>query len=175
MCDSVRDVERVNDRLPGLGIMVPLVDLPQGVLRAAELASCLDRVGALLFGAEDYCVESRIRRTEELPEVTFACSSVVNAARAMRKQVFDSPLMQCSDPAAVGRAPTRGRRLGFSGQAAIRPSQLPAINEANSLSPTELEQAKAVLRRFEQHGGAVSAVQGSQADDRTVHEALAVL
>lgn len=174
-CESVRDVERVAERLPELGIIVPLVESPLGVLRAAELASCSDRVKALLFGAEDYCVESRIRRTEGEPEVTFARSSVVNAARAMRKQVFDSPLMQYQDLAAVRRSATRGRRLGFSGQAAIHPAQLPVINDVYSPSPTEVEQAKAVLRRFEQHGGGAYAVQGSLEDYPMVREALAVL
>ncbi len=52
-------------------------------------------------------------------------------------------------------------------------TQLPVINEANSPSPTKVEQAKAVLRRFEQHGRSVYAVQGSQADDRMVQETLA--
>ncbi len=174
-CESARDVERVAEQLPGLGIIVPLIESPLGVLRAAELASCSGRVKALLFGAEDYCVESRIRRTEDEPEVAFARSSVVNAARAMRKQVFDSPLMQYQDLAAVRQAAQRGRRLGFTGQAAIHPSQLPVINEAYSPSSDEVEEARTVLRRFEEHGGGVYSVQGSLEDYPMVREALAVL
>ncbi|MDE0622963.1 MAG: CoA ester lyase [Bryobacterales bacterium] len=174
-CESVRDVELVAEGLPGTGIIVPLIESPLGVLRAAELASCSDRVKALLFGAEDYCVESRIRRTEDEPEVTFARSSVVNAARAMRKQVFDSPPMQYEDVASVRRAATRGRRLGFTGQAAIHPAQLPVINEAYSPSASEVAEAKIVLRRFEDHGGGVYSVQGSLEDYPMVREALAVL
>ena len=174
-CESVRDVELVAEGLPGPGIIVPLIESPLGVLRAAELASCSDRVKALLFGAEDYCVESRIRRTEDEPEVAFARSSVVNAARAMRKQVFDSPSMQYEDLAAVRRAATRGRRLGFTGQAAIHPAQLAVINEVYSPSSVEVEQAKTVLRRFDERGGGVYSVQGSLEDYPMVREALAVL
>jgi len=174
-CESVRDVELVAEGLPGPGIIVPLIESPLGVLRAAVLASCSDRVKALLFGAEDYCAESRIRRTEGEPEVTFARSSVVNAARAMRKQVFDSPPMQYEDLAAVRRAATRGRQLGFTGQAAIHPAQLPVINEAYSPSADEVEEAKTVLRRFEERGGGVYSVQGSLEDYPMVREALAVL
>lgn len=174
-CESARDVERVAEQLPGLGIIVPLIESPLGVLRAADLASCSDRVRALLFGAEDYCVESRIRRTEDEPEVAFARSSVVNAARAMGKQVFDSPLMQYQDLAAVRSAAQRGRRLGFTGQAAIHPAQLPVINEVYSPSSVEVEEARTVLRRFEEHGGGVYSVQGSLEDYPMVREALAVL
>ncbi len=174
-CESVGDVERVTAELPGAGIIIPLVESPLGVLRAAEIASCSDRVNALMFGAEDYCAETRIRRSQGEPELTFARGSVVNAARAMGKQVFDSPPMQYQDLGAVRQAAQRGRQHGFSGQAAIHPAQLPVINEVYSPSPAEVEEAKAVLSRFEEHGGGVYAVQGSLEDYPMVREALAVL
>ena len=174
-CESICEVERVCQELPRVGMIIPLIESPLGVLRAAEIASCSDRVKALMFGAEDYCVGTRIRRSEGEPELTFARSSVVNAARAMRKQVFDSPLMQYQDLGAVRRAAQRGRRLGFSGQAAIHPAQLPVINEVYSPSPAEVEEARTVLRRFEAHGGGVYAVEGSLEDYPMVREALAVL
>ena len=174
-CESVGDVERVTAELPGAGIIIPLVESPLGVLRAAEIASCSDRVNALMFGAEDYCAETRIRRSEGEPELTFARGSVVNAARAMGKQVFDSPPMQYQDLSAVRQAAQRGRRHGFSGQAAIHPAQLPVINEVYSPSPAEVEEAKAVLSRFEEHGGGVYAVRGSLEDYPMVRDALAVL
>ena len=174
-CESVGDVKRVTEELPGAGIIIPLVESPLGVLRAAEIASCSDRVNALMFGAEDYCAESRIRRSEGEPELTFARGSVVNAARATGKQVFDSPPMQYQDLGAVRQAAQRGRRHGFSGQAAIHPAQLPVINEVYSPSPAEVEEAKAVLSRFEEHGGGVYAVRGSLEDYPMVRDALAVL
>lgn len=174
-CESVGDVKRVTEELPRAGIIIPLVESPLGVLRAAEIASCSDRVNALMFGAEDYCAESRIRRSEGEPELTFARGSVVNAARAMGKQVFDSPPMQYQDLSAVRQAAQRGRRHGFSGQAAIHPAQLPVINEVYSPSPAEVEEAKAVLSRFEEHGGGVYAVRGSLEDYPMVRDALAVL
>ncbi len=174
-CESVGDVERVTEELPGAGIIIPLVESPLGVLRAAEIASSSERVKALMFGAEDYCAETRIRRSEGEPELTFARGSVVNAARAMGKQVFDSPPMQYQDLGAVRQAAQRGRRHGFSGQAAIHPAQLPVINEVYSPSPSEVEEAKAVLSRFEEHGGGVYAVRGSLEDYPMVRDALAVL
>ena len=174
-CESVGDVERVTAELPGAGIIIPLVESPLGVLRAVEIASCSDRVNALMFGAEDYCAETRIRRSEGEPELTFARGSVVNAARAMGKQVFDSPPMQYLDLGAVRQAAQHGRRHGFSGQAAIHPAQLPVINEVYSPSPADVEEAKAVLSRFEEHGGGVYAVRGSLEDYPMVRDALAVL
>ena len=174
-CESAGDVERVTEELPGAGIIIPLVESPLGVLRAAEIASCSDRVNGLMFGAEDYCAETRIRRSEGEPELTFARGSVVNAARATGKQVFDSPPMQYQDLGAVRQAAQRGRRHGFSGQAAIHPAQLPVINEVYSPSPAEVEDAKAVLSRFEEHGGGVYGVRGSLEDYPMVRDALAVL
>ena len=174
-CELVRDVQRVTEELPSAEVVIPLVESPLGVLRAAEIASCSDCVKALMFGAEDYCAETRIRRSEGEPELTFARGSVVNAARAMGKQVFDSPPMQYQDLGAVRQAAQRSRRHGFSGQAAIHPAQLPVINEVYSPSPSEVEEARAVLSRFEEHGGGVYAVRGSLEDYPMVRDALAVL
>ncbi len=114
-------------------------------------------------------------RTEGESEVVFARSSVVNAARAMRKEVFDSPLMQYRDLGAVRRAAWRSRRLGFSGQAAIHPRQVAVVNEVFSPSEEEIDNAKAVLARFADHDGGVYGVDGSLEDQPIVRNALKLL
>ncbi len=174
-CELASDVSLLASKLPGVAALFPLIESPLGVLNAAQIASSSPRVKALLFGAEDYCAEARIQRTEGEPEVTYARCCVVNAARAMRKQVFDSPLMQYKHVAAVRRSAWHGRRLGFSGQAAIHPDQVPVINEVYSPSADEVAAARAVLKRFEEHGGGAYGVDGTLEDQPAVENALAVL
>ena len=129
----------------------------------------------MLFGAEDYSVEARIMRTANEPELAFARGSVVNAARAMSKEVFDSPVMHYGDLTLVRDAVWRSRRLGFTGRAAIHPSQVPVINDVFSPSRDEIAAANAVLKRFKGHGGGVYGVDGALEDMPAVRDALKVL
>ena len=142
-CESAEGVEAVLNRLPDRTAVVPLLESPMGVLQAPRIAACSPRVPALLFGAEDYSVDARIMRTADEPELLFARGSVVNAARAMSKEVFDSPLMHYGDLTVVRDAAWRSRRLGFTGRAAIHPRQVPVINEVFSPSQAEIDAAKA--------------------------------
>lgn len=174
-CESARYVRALAAKLPDTLEVFPLIESPMGVLQAARIASCSPLVSALMFGAEDYTAEARIMRTEGEPEVAFARSSVVNIARALRKEVFDSPLMQYRDQAAVRDAAWRSRRLGFSGQAAIHPDQIPVINEVFTPSQNELDVARGVLERFRDHGGGVYGVEGSLEDQPAVRDALKLL
>lgn len=174
-CESSRAVEDLLRRLPDVPAVLPLLESPLGVLAAPEIAFSSDRVVALIFGAEDYSAETRVMRSEGEPELAFARSSVVNAARAAGREVFDSPLMQFKDLDAVRQAAWRGRRLGFTGQLAIHPRQVPLINEVYSPSQAETEAARAVIARFRSHGGGVYAVDGSLEDKPAVENAARVL
>lgn len=174
-CEHPRQVELVAGRLDGDLAVVPLVESPLGVLRAAALAACSEGVRALLFGAEDYSAAAGVRRSAGEPELAFARGCVVNAARSFSKEVFDSPSMVYADPGAVREAASRARAYGFTGQAAIHPTQLTAINEAFTPSPAEVAEARAVLARFEQRGGGVQGIGGRLEDMPAARHAAAVL
>lgn len=174
-CESGQAVQDLLGKLPGKLVVFALIESPMGVLMAADIATSSDRVRALMFGAEDYSAEARIIRSGGEPELAFARSSVVNAARATRREVFDSPLMRFNDSDEVRLSAWRGRRLGFTGQAAIHPSQVPVINDVFSPSQAETDAASAVLERYRMHGGGVYAVDGTLEDKPAVEDALRLL
>ena len=173
--EDPRELREVAGLLPARMGVLPLLESPRGVLSAAKIASCSDRVPALMFGAEDYSVAARVQRSPGEPELSFARSAVCNSARAFAKEAFDSPLMQYKDATAVRESARRGRRLGFTGQAAIHPLQVAAINQVYQPSNAEIAAAREVVRRFERHGGGVYSVQGALEDYPALREALAVL
>lgn len=174
-CETEEEVRRILSRLPADIPILPLLESPLGVQNAPAIAACSERVVALMFGAEDYSAATRIQRSPGEPELVFARGQVVNAARAYGREVFDSPLMQFRDAEAVQEAAGRGRRAGFTGQAAIHPSQVPLINQAYQPSDGEVAAARSVLRRFREHGGGVYSVGGALEDYPAVREARAVL
>ena len=174
-CEDAEEVRAILRLLPDSTVVVPLIESPKGVQNAPGIAACSERVVALMFGAEDYSAEAGIMRSEGEPELTFARGAVVNAARACGTEVFDSPLMQFRDRQAVRRSAWESRRFGFTGRAAIHPSQVPIINEVFTPSEDEIDRARAVLARFEDHGGGVYAVDGALEDLPIIREARRVL
>lgn len=174
-CETTGDVEDLLAELPRAFAIVPLIESPPGLLQAARIADCSSRVAALMFGAEDYTAEAQILRSEGEPELLFARGGMVNAARARHKEIFDSPLMQYRDLAAVRQAAWRSRRLGFTGQAAIHPAQVDVINEVFLPTHEEMEAAQEILRRYKQNRGGVYGVEGSLEDHPTVRHALQLI
>ncbi len=174
-CQSVSSVRELIQGLPDGTAVFPLIESPLGVLRSAEIASSADQVPGLMFGAEDYSAEARILRSEGEPELTYARSAVVTAARAVHREVFDSPPMQYQDLETVRRSARRARRMGFTGQAVIHPDQVAIVNQAFTPSDVEVSAANTVLDRYRGNEGGSYGVDGRLEDRPAVKHALSVL
>ena len=71
-----------------------------------------------------------------------------------------------------------GRRMGFAGKLCIHPDQVPPCNEAFTPTRAEIEQARAVVRAFEQaeaQGSASIQLDGQFIDYPIVYKAQRVL
>ena len=151
--------------------IIATVETPLGVVRAVETASHSDRVAGMMFGSEDYSTEMGIGRTRGEPETMFARSSVVNAARAFGKEVFDSPCMDYKDMELLRETTVQGRRLGFTGRLAIHPKQPPVINEIYTPGEEELAAAKKMLSEFDETGLGVVGMEGQVIDEPVIERA----
>lgn len=171
-CEGASDVEHALAGLPERMRAIALIESPLGVLRVAEVVERSKRVAGLMFGAEDYSARAGVRRSDGDPELAFARSSVVNAARALGREAFDSPTMEYGDLDVVRQASQRARRFGFTGKAAIHPGQVPVINTAFMPTEEELEYARGVIKRHRKHGGGVYGADGSMEDMPIVLNAL---
>lgn len=171
-CEGASDIEHALDGLPGGMSAIALIESPLGVLRVAEVVDRSKRVAGLMFGAEDYSARAGVRRSDGDPELAFARSSVVNAARALGREAFDSPTMEYGDLQVVRQASQMARRFGFTGKAAIHPGQVPVINAAFMPTEEELEHARGVIERHREHGGGVYGADGSMEDMPIVLNAL---
>ena len=174
-CPTFRAVEELLPELPDEVVIMPLLETPLGVVHAADIMRGSSRVKALLFGAEDYTAQMQIMRSPGDPELAYARSAVVNAARAFSGHAFDSPLMQYKDLDAVRDAAWRARRIGFSGQAAIHPNQVPVINDVFTPGKQEREDAENIVKRYQRHGGGVYGVDGELEDEPAFRKAVKLL
>ena len=152
-----------------------MLESPQAVLNAFQMASSCTRVAGLMFGAEDFSAEMHITRTSEETELLYARSAVATAARAAGCEVVDSPCLEFKDLARVRSHSQAARNLGFSGKLAIHPAQVAVINEVFSPSAAEVEWARQIVDAFSTAGAGVVDVDGTMVDEAIVKQARLIL
>ena len=152
-----------------------MLESPQAVLNAFQMASSCARVAGLMFGAEDFSAEMHITRTPEETELLYARSAVATAARAAGCEVVDSPCLEFRDLARVRSHAQAAHNLGFSGKLAIHPAQVAVINEVFFPSATEVEWARRIVDAFSNAGTGVIDVDGTMVDEAIVKRARQIL
>jgi citrate lyase beta subunit len=122
-----------------------LIETPRGIFAARTLAESNHLVIGLLFGASDLARALGSNLTEGEPELLYARSHLLLAARAAEIPAYDAPSPAIEDLAAVRRHSQSSRALGYDGKAAIHPAHLPIIHEVFSHTPEEVEEAVAIV------------------------------
>ena len=122
-----------------------LIETPRGIFAARTLAESNRLVTGLMFGASDLARALGSNLTEGEPELLYARSHLLLAARAAEVPAYDSPSPAIEDLAAVRRHSQASRTLGYDGKAAIHPAHLPIIHDVFSHRPEEIEEAVAIV------------------------------
>jgi citrate lyase subunit beta/citryl-CoA lyase len=129
--------------------LLPLLESPRAILRAAEIAAADAPVAALLFGAEDLTAELGVPRTIDGEELVVARGVVVLAAAAVGAEPIDAVFTNLDDLEALRRDAERARAAGFRGKMAVHPKQVAVINEVFTPSPADVDRAQRVVEAFE--------------------------
>lgn len=158
----------------GTVLVAALIETPQGVLNAPELARG-PRVSALCLGGEDLSLALGARRTSEGHELDFGRAMLVTAAAAAGVQAIDTVWTNIRDLDGLEGECRLARDLGFTGKLAIHPGQLDAIHHAFAPGPEELALARRIVAAFEGSAGGVVAVDGKMVDAPVVERARLIL
>ncbi len=121
------------------------IETPRGVFAGREIAESNDLVAGLLFGAADLSRELGCVLSENEPEVFFARSHVLLAARAAGVAAYDSPHFAIDDLEGLRRRCVAVRNLGYDGKTAIHPSHVEIINEVFAPTAEEIAEAERVI------------------------------
>ncbi|MEE2688520.1 MAG: CoA ester lyase [Pseudomonadota bacterium] len=146
--------------------LFPVVETAKGVRAVAEIALAAEATSILGFGAVDLVAETGSDLSWE--SLLYTRSQVVLAASEARIEALDTVWIDITDLDGLADEARKARALGFSGKAAIHPSQVAPINEA--FSPTEDEIASAtriVEAAAGDYSGAVQ-VDGKMIDEPVV-------
>ncbi|MFA5851462.1 MAG: aldolase/citrate lyase family protein, partial [Spirochaetales bacterium] len=183
--DDVIEADRIITRIeterglePGsIGIQA-MLETARAIVNVNSIAAASPRLVGLTLGGQDLAADLGIKATKAGLELLYAKSAVVIAARAFGLEAFDTVYTDVADLEGLAEAAAISVSLGFSGKAAIHPSQIPVIHAA--FAPTEKEVAKAAriidaAKDAMAKGLGVIAVDGRMVDAPVVAQAARTL
>ena len=146
--------------LPDVDV-IALLETPVSIKNISEIASQVKVKGLALGGAD---LSASLGSTMDWDSLLYSRSKIVQEAAINNLFSIDSPFMNIDNLDALKDESIKSKRLGFNGKAAIHPSQIDIIK--NSFLPTkeELEEAKDIIRAFNESSSAVLAFKGRMID-----------
>jgi citrate lyase subunit beta / citryl-CoA lyase len=150
--NTAADVLRANSLVagspPNLALWL-MIETPQAIFRANEIAGAGGRVACLVMGTNDLVKELRALHTPARESLLASLNIAVLAARAHSLAVVDGVFNEIADGAGFDAVCRQGRALGFDGKTLIHPSQIEPCNRVFSPDPEEVTRARSVLAAFE--------------------------
>jgi citrate lyase subunit beta/citryl-CoA lyase len=158
--------------------LIALLETPQGIAQAYQIAQTKGRLVALALGAEDYTAGLGATRTKEGREIFTARTLVINAAAAAGIQSLDTPFTDANDEVGLHQDTLTGKELGFKGKLAINPRQIDVIHSVFNPTLATIEWAQQVIeaiRKAESEGSGVASLHGKMVDAPIVARAESIL
>jgi (3S)-malyl-CoA thioesterase len=175
--NSAADVQALADRLGGDAAIWAMIETPQGVLNAGEIAAH-PRLAGFVAGTNDLAKELNCRhRADRLP-LQAALQTMLLAARAHDVVAVDGVYNQFKDEEGLRAECAQGRDLGFDGKTLIHPAQVEVANAAFSPSQDEVDLAHRQIAAFEdaqKTGQGVAVVDGQIVENLHVDTARRIL
>lgn len=144
---SVADLDALADIVPVLPLWA-MMETPQGILNAAEIAAHL-RLGGMVLGTNDLAKDLNCRfRADRLPLIT-SLQMCLLAARQNGVICVDGVYNAFKDDDGLRAECEQGRDLGFDGKTLIHPAQVAIANQAFAPSDDEVSLAQRQIAAFE--------------------------
>jgi citrate lyase subunit beta / citryl-CoA lyase len=166
--EGLADVERLSVKLrayeaqrgiaDGATRILPIItETAAGIFAAGSFARGSSRLSGLTWGAEDLSsvVGARETRNESggyTDVFRLARSTTLLAASAAETAAIDTVFIDFRDTRALLAECVEAERDGFTGKMAIHPDQVAIINEAFTPSAEAVDEARAIVRAFEDAG-----------------------
>ena len=163
---------RLGPALAGLPLIVQ-IETACGLAAVETIATASPNVVVLFFGAVDLSAE--LGCAIEWDALLYARSRVVAAAALVGVDAMDTPFMDVSDPDQLDEEAAAVRRLGFTGKAAIHPTQVPVIQGAFSPDAAAVAWARRMVEAYEANLGGVLLIDGKLIERPVIASAQRIL
>ncbi|MGI6575196.1 MAG: HpcH/HpaI aldolase/citrate lyase family protein [bacterium] len=134
----------LDERRRDIGLMA-IIESALAVEEVKEIILASRRMVGILFGAEDYTADMGIERTKEGSEILYARAKLANAAHAYGIEALDTPFTSIDDLDGLREDTLVGKKLGYTGKAAISPKHVELINKIFLPAEEEIQYALRVM------------------------------
>jgi citrate lyase subunit beta/citryl-CoA lyase len=158
--------------------ILPWIETAKGMLNAYEIASASSRVIAIIFGANDFVLETGMIRSESENDLVYPRTKIVIASRAAGVLAIDTPFNDFKDEVGLIKEAYLARRLGFDGKLVIHPDQVDTVNRIFLPTENDVAHAVKVLEAFQSarlKGFASTSLDGRMIDIPIAQRALKVM
>ena len=176
--DIITRLEEENGMEKGSVRIHAMLETARAIVNASAIAMSSPRILGLTIGGQDLAADLGIKITREGLEMLYARSAVVLAAKAAGLLAFDTVYTDIDDLEGLREQAAMSVALGFSGKAAIHPSQIAVIHEAFRPEEKDVRKAERIVRgarEAEERGLGVVAVDGRMVDAPVVAQAQRTL
>lgn len=154
-------VQALAEQLGGVNASLQLavmIETIMGVENCFEILRASPRLDFAMFGGADLAAELGTAVAAE--PLAYGRARLVYAARHARVDVLDMPCLNFGNQEQVRQEAERAQLLGFTGKAAIHPSNIGAINTAFTPSMDELDEALRFVEAYKNSSTGVAVVDG---------------
>src|SRR5689334_5439723 len=162
-----------------------MVETPQAMLHAEEIARASDVLTVLVMGTNDLAKELYAEHVPGRHPLLTGLGLALLAARATGKAIIDGVYNDVKDTDGFLAECRQGREMGFDGKTLIHPGQVDGANKAFAPSEKAVEDARGILQAWEDgKGSGVVTYNGRMVENLhvesvqrvlTMHEAIQAL
>lgn len=131
------------------------VETPLAINKILEIAAVSN---GLIFGSADFAATLGVNITWD--NMFYARSRIAMAAANYNISAIDTACYQMDSANILTTESKKVREMGFTGKAAIHPSQLEVINAIFTTDEEELRHAKLIVNEFEKNKGEIVKING---------------
>ncbi|MEI4768729.1 CoA ester lyase [Psychrobacillus sp. FJAT-51614] len=148
VCNKVREFSSNHSRPIQV---IPLIETAKGIQFAHSIATSDKLIARMAFGSIDFSLDIDCELTPNGLELLFARSQIVIASRAAGiGSPIDTVYPELNNETGLENDAKLAKQLGFKGKLIIHPKQIQAVHQTFSPSKTEIDQATAIVKAFEE-------------------------
>ncbi len=145
---SPRQVEALEQATGGQFDLVPNVETALGLVNAFEIGKASRKTIAMLVASEDMVADLGTSRSRQGEELAYVRQRFLVECRAAGVEAIDCPYTFSDVKGAIADAKW-ARRMGYRMKSVVDPAHVQAINRVFSISEFEVNEAKMIIRAFE--------------------------
>jgi citrate lyase subunit beta/citryl-CoA lyase len=155
-----------------------MLETPQAMLHAEEIAAASERLTVLVMGTNDLVKELHALRVPGRAPLLPSLHLCLLATRAAGKVLLDGVYNDIKDEAGFLAECVQGREMGFDGKTLVHPSQVEPCNDVYAPDADAVELAQRTIAAFEEaqaEGRGVVTLDGRMIENLHVEESRRVL